>query len=412
MSHPRPLAAFGGYGIEIEYMLVDRETFDVKPVADRLLAAAAGRLTNEYADGPIAWSNELSLHVIELKTNGPAPTLAGLADAFGAALARIEQLLLPLGARVLPGAMHPWMDPATEQRLWPHEQNEIYAAYDRIFGCHGHGWANLQSMHINLPFADDDEFRRLHTAIRTLLPLLPALAAGSPFVDGRISGFQDSRLELYRVNQRRVPEITGLVVPDYVGSMDEYQARILQPMYAAIAPLDPAGVLRGEWLNSRGAIARFDRHAIEIRVLDAQECPAADLAIAQAVCAIVRELYEERHAPAARQAALATAPLADLFVRAVRDGERVLVTDADYLAALGLPATVRDGQAVWRALLARAAPALAVPCADALATLLAQGPLARRLLAAAGVAPDRRRLATICAGLCESAFAQRAFTAE
>ena len=33
-------------------------------------------------------------------------------------------------------------------------------------------------------------------------------------------------------------------------------------------------------MNSRGAIARFDRNAIEIRVIDVQECPKADLAIA------------------------------------------------------------------------------------------------------------------------------------
>jgi glutamate---cysteine ligase / carboxylate-amine ligase len=349
------------------------------------------------------------LHVIELKTNGPAPSLAGLAELFRGELARIDTLLAPLGARLLPGAMHPWMDPATEQRLWPHEQNEIYAAYDRIFGCRGHGWANLQSMHINLPFAGDAEFARLHTAIRTVLPLLPALAAGSPFVDGRSSGFQDTRLELYRVNQRRVPEITGLVVPDRVDSIDEYHARILAPMYAAIAPLDPDGVLHGEWLNSRGAIARFDRNAIEIRVLDAQECPAADLAIAQAVCAVVRELHEERHAPAARQTALATVPLADLFVRAVRDGERVVVDEPDYLAALGLPAGRHDGQAVWRMLLERAAPTLEPPCADALATLLGEGPLARRLLAAAGPDPDRERLRTLCARLCEAALSQRMF---
>jgi hypothetical protein len=32
-------------------------------------------------------------------------------------------------------------------------------------------------------------------------------------------------------------------------------------------------VLRHEWVNARGAIARFDRSAIEIRVLDVAECP-------------------------------------------------------------------------------------------------------------------------------------------
>ena len=69
-------------------------------------------------------------------------------------------------------------------RLWPHENREVYDAFDRIFSCKGHGWANLQSMHINLPFADDAEFGRLHAAIRFLMPLMPGLTASSPVMDG------------------------------------------------------------------------------------------------------------------------------------------------------------------------------------------------------------------------------------
>ena len=53
--------------------------------------------------------------------------------------------------------MHPWMDPRAAS-LWPHEYGEVYAAYDRIFDCRRHGWANLQSVHLNLPFADEREF--------------------------------------------------------------------------------------------------------------------------------------------------------------------------------------------------------------------------------------------------------------
>ena len=44
-------------------------------------------------------------------------------------------------------------------------------------------------------------------------------------------------------------------------------------MYRAIDPLDTEGILQEEWLNSRAAIARFDRGAIEIRCMDTQECP-------------------------------------------------------------------------------------------------------------------------------------------
>lgn len=375
------LRAFEGFGIEIEYAIVDRDSFDVRPVADRLLEEAAGAPASELERGRIAWSNELSLHVIELKTNGPAPCLDGVADDFAAELRYIDELLAPRGARVLPCAMHPWMDPGREQRLWPHEQTEIYHAYDRIFGCRGHGWANLQSTHLNLPFADDEEFVRLHTAIRTLLPLLPAVAAASPFVDGRVSGLLDTRLEVYRGNQARVPEIAGRVVPDYVASIDEYHARILEPMYRAIAPYDADGVLHGEWLNSRGAIARFDRDAIEIRVLDAQESPRADLDVVRAVTALVRALYEERASSLAAQAALPTSRLADLFEQTLRLADAAPVEDAAYLAALGVAGPPRSAGEVWQELLARHA-----------AGCRWRAPLARRLLADSGAVPDHARL--------------------
>jgi gamma-glutamyl:cysteine ligase YbdK (ATP-grasp superfamily) len=188
----RPLHLFEGFGVELEYMIVDRDTLNVRPIADRLLADAAGEIVSDVEFDRIAWSNELALHVIELKTNGPTASLAGLAEEFHQQVGQIDSLLSNHNARLMPTAMHPWMDPHTEFELWPHEHSSIYAAYNRIFDCHGHGWANLQSMHINLPFADDAEFGRLHAAIRLLLPILPALAASSPIVEGQKTEWLDT----------------------------------------------------------------------------------------------------------------------------------------------------------------------------------------------------------------------------
>ncbi|MBK6660128.1 MAG: glutamate--cysteine ligase [Proteobacteria bacterium] len=408
MSKRAPLHAFAAYGIEIEYAIVDRDTLDVRAIADRLLADVAGAEVNEFADGPIGWSNELSLHVIELKTNGPAASLDGLDDLFSAEVARIERLLAKHDARILPGPMHPWMDPLTEQRLWPHEQNEIYAAYDRIFNCRGHGWANLQSMHINLPFADDAEFVRLHDAIRIALPLLPALAAASPYVDGKASGLLDTRLETYRLNQKRVPEITGRVVPECVASIDEYHERILAPMFRAIAPLDTDKVLDGEWLNSRGAIARFERGAIEIRILDAQESPRADLAVARAVVALVKALYEERFSSRDAQAVVSTEALASLFERSLRDGEQVVIEDASVLAALGLGAQACTMGEAWHTLCTRNG-VLEGPGGEHVAALLRRAPLARRLLAVGGQTPTRDQLRGLYRDLSDALEANRLF---
>ncbi|TMA30384.1 MAG: hypothetical protein E6J87_18400, partial [Deltaproteobacteria bacterium] len=108
------LGLFEGYGVELEYMIVDAETLDVRPIADRLIFAEHGAIENEIERGAFAWSNELARHVVEIKTNGPVAELAGLARGFAGEIARIESLLSAHGARLLPGGMHPWMDPARE----------------------------------------------------------------------------------------------------------------------------------------------------------------------------------------------------------------------------------------------------------------------------------------------------------
>ena len=331
----RTLGLFEGFGIELEYMIVDAETLDVRPIADRVIEAEHGSVENEIERGPMAWSNELARHVIELKTNGPAPRLSGLAEGFAGEVERIDALLAPLGARLMPTAMHPWMDPTREFRIWPHGGRQIYEAFDRIFDCRGHGWANLQSAHLNLPFANDEEFGRLHAAVRAILPLLPALAASSPFVEGRHPGILDARLDVYRTNARRVPSVTGQVIPEPVFTRSGYEA-LLETIYADLAPLDPAGTLRHEWVNARGCIARFDRMALEIRLLDVQECPRADLAIAAAVSSTARALCDPAPAHQARLRSLETRRLAQLLARTTAEAESAKVDDREYLLALGL----------------------------------------------------------------------------
>src|SRR6195952_438897 len=340
MSQPdqKPaLHLFEGYGIELEYMIVDQETLAVRPIADKLMAEVGGGYDREVDLGDVAWSNELALHVIEMKSNGPSPTLTGLAAKFQSNVQRIDALLEPMGARLMPGAMHPFMDPNRETRLWPHEDDVIYKTFDRIFDCRGHGWANLQSTHINLPFSGDDEFGRLHAAIRLILPLIPGLAASSPFMEGRKTAFLDSRLEVYRGNARRVPSVSGWVIPERVFTREEYEGQLLQSIYQDIKPFDPDGVLQHEWLNSRGCIARFDRMAIEIRLLDIQECPAADMAIAAAVVGAVRALVEERFCDTKTQRSFHEAALAAVLGDGIRDADQALVADVALLQALGFP---------------------------------------------------------------------------
>lgn len=410
----RPLAAFEACGIELEYMIVDGETLSVRPIADELLRAAAGRQVAEFERGPFAWSNELVLHLVEIKNVRPDPDLASLAAGFQAEIGRIDAALAASGARLMPTAMHPWMDPARDTRLWPHQNAAIYRKYHRIFDCRQHGWANLQSMHVNLPFADDREFARLHAAVRLLLPLLPALAASSPVAEGLRRDALDFRMESYRFHPRRVPSLIGELIPDTCTGRAEYQAAVLAPMYHAIAPLDPGGVLQHEWLNTRGAIPRFDRSALEIRVIDLQECPRADLAIAAACSAAARALYQNRWSSLEAQQAIGTGALVNVLLACILDAERAEIRDPAYLALLGFPHDRCEARELWRHLLDACASDswLSAASHQPLDTILTRGPLARRILTALGERFDRAHLRDVYRQLCDCLAAGRLFTGD
>ena len=353
MAPSRRFGLFSRYGIEIEYMIVDRVSLRVLPIADWLIRAASGTFDTEVVRGALAWSNELAAHLIEIKTSRPAKSLSGLDAAFRESIHAANAFLERKDARLLGAGMHPFMDPRVETRLWPHGNHDIYETFDRLFDCCRHGWANLQSVHLNLPFANDEEFGRLHAAIRMVLPIIPALAASSPMVEGRFSGWADMRLETYRSNSLRVPSITGAVIPEPVFTMEEYREKILDPIYRDLAPLDPHGILRDEWVNARGAIARFDRNAIEIRLIDAQETPAADLAIAAAVAGAAKLLTEERFSSLASQKALPVEPLADILLNTIRNGEEAVIADARYLAMFGIDAGSITARDIWKFLVER-----------------------------------------------------------
>lgn len=390
---------FECFGVELEYMLVDLRTLDVAPLADRLLMAAAGgaEIVNDVDFERTSWSNELALHVIEFKTNGPPPTLDGLAEAFQADVRRANRLASPLGARLMPGGMHPWMAPLREARLWPHDYSPVYEAFNRIFDCRGHGWSNLQSAHLNLPFGDDAEFARLHAGIRLLLPLLPALAASSPILDGRPSGLADTRLEVYRSNARRVPSVSGRVIPEPVFSRAAYEREILERIYADLAPHDPQGVLRHEWANARGAIARFERNTIEIRVLDVQECPAADLAILRLIVAALKALVGERWTSLTEQQSWSVERLERIFLATIRDADQALIDEEAYLKALGVSGARATAGEVWTAI----AEALGQSGDPALKTILNEGCLARRIVRRVGLRPRQEALFALAGELCD-----------
>lgn len=371
---------FSVLGIEIEYMVVDKISLDVQPKVDVILEHLAGELVNEVALGEIAISNELVMHAIELKTHGPKPLSTNMASLFHDTLLSLTPILDKHNLQLLPTGAHPWMNPWLETKRWPHGDKKIYDTYDAIFDCRGHGWSNLQSMHVNLPFANDEEFFHLHSLTRLILPLIPALAASTPFIEGKKTAHLDSRLHFYNHNQQRIPAIGGNIIPEFIRSRQEYEEIVLKPMYQAIEVFDPEKILQEEWLNSRAAIPKFERMSIEIRITDTQESANADIAIAKAIHYILKNWYEtsafflEKTCP--------TELLRSVYDQTIEKGFSTVVDNSHLLALWNLPKRTSNIREIWSMLLERVAPDLDNTSQQALEHILRHGNLSERILSA------------------------------
>ncbi|MBZ9728992.1 glutamate--cysteine ligase [Salegentibacter sp. JZCK2] len=374
---------FEVFGIELEYMLIDASSFKVNPIVDQLFISKNGEITSDIENGKIEWSNELVAHVVELKTNGPTGDLDSLDLLFAENIKEVNLLLKEKNTRLLPSAAHPLMDPATETQLWKHSNNKIYALYNRIFDCSGHGWSNVQSMHINLPFFDDNEFDKLHAAVRLLLPIMPALSASSPIFEGKDTGFKDARMLVYKSNQKEIPEMTGKVIPEQVFNKADYNKTIFEPINKAIKPHDTENILDQHFLNSRGAIARFDRNAIEIRVLDVQECPKADMAVTILIIECLKLLVSEELIPIDEQKKWHEDELFKIFDAVIKDAENTKISNKEYLRIFGLSQTIEIKE-IWRILFSKVKRNMAYKHQESIKFLMNNGSLSTRILKSIG----------------------------
>lgn len=372
---------FEVYGIELEYMLVKNNNLQVSPIVDQLLTKKNGSLTSDVSNGEIEWSNELVSHVVEIKTNGPAKDLTHLDKVFHQNVKEINSILKSFDAKLLPGASHPLMNPKTDTKLWPHDSNKIYSLYNRIFNCSGHGWSNVQSMHINLPFVNDEEFEKLHAAIRILLPIIPGLAASSPVLDGTFTGFKDTRMHYYKTNQKEIPHMTGKVVPEQVFNKEAYHTKIFEPIIEAIRPYDTEHILDHHFLNSRGAIARFDRKAIEIRVIDIQENPAADISIAAFIVEVLKLLICEELISLEDQKSWHEDDLFRIFDDVIKNAENTLIDDLGYLAIFDVH-KASDVKSIWKKLLEKVGGKMTDDHRKHIEFIMQHGSLSTRILKA------------------------------
>ena len=146
---------------------------------------------------------------------------------------------------------------------------------------------------------------------------------------------------------------------------------------------------------------RFVRSAIEIRIIDVQECPYADLAIAAVVSGVVKAIYQQKTASLVDQQAIHTDSIVTILRHCIQDAEQATITDPEYLRLLGFAANRCTAGQLWQHLIESLIETKIIdPWRKALKIILEQGSLASRIIQALNQDFSRQHLQLIYHELC------------
>ncbi len=191
-------------GIEEEFFLVDPESRDLLADPDVRIFEAC-----ETDGGPHKFVREFLRTQIESNSR-VCESVADVRTALLETRSTVIRAAETHGAAVMAASTHPFAD-WKEQAPTPRERYERFVVtfQDSVRRF------LISGMHIHASFGDPDSRIRVMTAVRRYLPILHALSASSPFVEGRETGFKSFRLNL----MTNLPR-TGL--PGPLGSRAEF----------------------------------------------------------------------------------------------------------------------------------------------------------------------------------------------
>jgi carboxylate-amine ligase len=174
-------------GVEEEFAILDPRTLDLAPRFEELRdhAAHLDPVLREHITGELI-SSEIEI-------------ISGVGADLGDALARQRErrralfaLVSAQGAELGATGTHPWAD----YREQPVIDTEHYHRVEE--GLKYVAWRNNTfSLHVHVGIRDIDRAVQVCDRMRPLLPLLLAVSANSPFLDGRLAGLHSARTQTF-----------------------------------------------------------------------------------------------------------------------------------------------------------------------------------------------------------------------
>jgi len=251
-------------GVEEEFAVLHPGTLDLVPRFEELRAAAeSDRVLHESITGELI-SSEIEI------ISGIG---ADLHDALTRQRERRRGLFKLAAARgVALGATgtHPWAD----YREQPIIDTEHYRRVEK--GLKYVAWRNNTfSLHVHLGVRDIDRAVRVCDRLRGVLPLLLAISANSPYIDGRDSGLHSARTQCFT---RSFPRCG---IPDAFGSWRAYREYI-----EFLVRVNSIVEFTQVWWSVR---PHFSFGTVEVRICDVQATARESDALAALMVACIAQ---------------------------------------------------------------------------------------------------------------------------
>ena len=282
-------------GPEHEFSIVNDELKPL-PIVDRVIKDFSGNTVDFVHTRRFIFGKENSLQTLEIKARKPFKTPERFEETMQFAVSTLLKFLnRKYGAHLLGTGMHPLLKPENTG-IWPHSNQDIIEEYRRIFNLKSQSWLNIQSFQLNLPYSNEKNAINLYNTLAYLCTYLPAISASSPICEGQLGPNIDNRLYYYKMMMQEIPSIAGDVVPEFISSFRQFQTEVVNK-YSQDLTNAGAGkeILYKEWTNLRNVIFRFNREAIEIKIMDEQECIKSDVALSCFIRATIRGLLAEKN---------------------------------------------------------------------------------------------------------------------
>jgi glutamate---cysteine ligase / carboxylate-amine ligase len=232
-------------GIEEEFSILDPRTLDLLPRFEELKAAAGSDAVLCDAVAGELISSEIE--IISGVGNDLAHALARQRERRGRLFALAAEHDVRLGAT----GTHPWAD----YRKQPIIDTEHYRRVED--GLKYVAWRNNTfSLHVHVGIRDIDRAVKVCDRLRPVLPLLLAVSANSPFLDGRDSGLHSARTQSFTKSFPRCG------VPDPFGGWAAYREYI-----EFLLRTNSIVEFTQVWWSVR---PHFSFGTVEVRICDAQ----------------------------------------------------------------------------------------------------------------------------------------------